>query len=146
MNKQIKDVRLVYHCQEDGKCKIVIPVSGTIEEVAKKAIPEGTKYRVTHKDLIPKDRTYRDAWTDKHDTDTVDVDMAKAREIHLGRARKGRDAALVELDVETIKALGKGDQKELAAVEAKKQDLRDLPKKLKKKLDACATPGELSKI
>lgn len=35
----------------------------TIQEIARKDVPFGVPYRIIDAALIPKDRTYRDAWT-----------------------------------------------------------------------------------
>jgi hypothetical protein len=47
----------------DGGVAIIIP-SGeiSIEEVAKKDVPEGVAYEIVPADDIPSDRTFRNAW------------------------------------------------------------------------------------
>ena len=112
-----------------------------IDDVLKKAIPEGVKYRETTKDKLPKSRDFREAWTDDLPTDTVDVDMSKARKIKMTQIREDRDAKLESLDAEYLKALEKGDTKVLDAVALNKQQLRDLPQTVN--LDVIKTPDEL---
>lgn len=148
LNKS-EDLRAVYHCPEDGRCKIVIPAPGalknkSIDEIIKKAIPENADYRIVHKDKLPSDRIFRDAWTDKKDTDTVDVDLAGARKIQLDRNRKARNKELSELDIETMKHIGNPDK--LKEVEKKKQALRDMPVKLKRKLEKAKSADEIANI
>ena len=36
--------------------------SGTIEELAKKDVPTGKKYKIVDTSTIPSDRTFRNAW------------------------------------------------------------------------------------
>lgn len=98
--------------------------------------------QVVDLDVIPADRTFRNAW--EHGGDKVAVNMDRARTIHLDRIREVRNAALVALDVETMKAVGKGDPEVLGTVEAQKQALRDIPQVLD--LTVAQTPDELKAI
>ena len=36
--------------------------SGTMEELAKKVVPTGLKYKIVDDEVIPTDRTFRNAW------------------------------------------------------------------------------------
>ena len=36
--------------------------SGTMEELAQKDVPTGLKYKIVEDEVIPTDRTFRDAW------------------------------------------------------------------------------------
>ena len=65
------DKRIIY-LNEDDKLKsdvsIVIPSSeglenSTIDELAKKLVPTGKKYKIVDKSEISNDRTFRNAWT-----------------------------------------------------------------------------------
>lgn len=70
----------------NGITSILVPSSewtGTLEELATKDVPEGCTWRITARDKLPKNRTYRDAWTDKHPTYTVDIDVERAKEVQL---------------------------------------------------------------
>lgn len=84
--------------------------------------------RLTTVNNIPKDRIFRGAWTDANPTDTVDIDLDKAKEIHLARVREVRNSELTKTDPEFIKALSKGDSTK--EIEATKQALRDIPQNL----------------
>jgi|TARA_B100000809_G_scaffold253211_1_gene288952 hypothetical protein len=68
---------------------------------------------------------FRDAWEDNGTT--IQVNMPKARDIHLGRIRRQRDDELAKLDVPYLKALESGDTAEQAHIAAQKQALRDIP-------------------
>jgi hypothetical protein len=54
--------RIIYPTP-DGGVAIVIPTGElSIEEVAKKDVPEGVPYSIVDASEIPEDRTFRDAW------------------------------------------------------------------------------------
>ena len=130
----------------DGTCGVIHPAHKalktvenptgfTIEEIAEKDVPDGLEYRLAPLESLPKERYYRDAWTDDLETETVDVDIEKARVIHSGKIREARNAKLAELDIETMKGLD---------VQAEKQVLRDLPANTD--LSTATTPEELRAI
>ena len=64
--------KIVYR-QDDGVLAIVIPnlkeinpatgVVFTIDEIAKKDVPTGKKYKIIEDSDVPTDRSFRDAWT-----------------------------------------------------------------------------------
>ena len=97
-------------------------------------------------DVIPTDRTFRDAWADTTPELTIDVDMAKARDIHLERIRIKRNAELSKLDVQATKAQDIGDAETLAQIRARKQELRDLPATLAPTLASALSVGALKAI
>jgi hypothetical protein len=84
-------------------------------------------HRETPEDAIPEDRTYRGAWTDTSAEEVVDIDIDKAKLIHVDRIRAERDLQLAVLDVEIEKAEDVGDTVLLTDLRAKRQALRDLP-------------------
>lgn len=52
--------------QEDGTVGIIIPAPNcelTLEQVAKKDVPTGKKYKIVDVSGISSDRSFRDAWT-----------------------------------------------------------------------------------
>ena len=57
----------------------------------------------------------------------VNVNMTKARTIHLEAIRKVRNAELVKEDVTFMRAVEAGDTDTQATIATKKQTLRDLP-------------------
>ena len=57
----------------------------------------------------------------------VNVNMTKARAIHLEEIRKVRNAELVKEDVTFMRAVEDGDTDAQATIKTKKQTLRDLP-------------------
>jgi hypothetical protein len=57
----------------------------------------------------------------------VNVNMTKARTIHLEAIRKVRNAELVKEDITFMRAVEAGDTDTQATIATKKQTLRDLP-------------------
>ena len=97
-------------------------------------------------DVIPTDRTFRDAWADTTPELTIDVDMAKARDIHLERIRIKRNAELSKLDIQATKAQDIGDAETLTQIRTRKQELRDLPATLAPTLASAASVDALKAI
>ena len=57
-------MKIIYKTKENT-VSIITPSSewiGTIEEVAQKDVPTGLKYKIVEDDVIPTDRTFRNAW------------------------------------------------------------------------------------
>lgn len=90
----------------------------------------------------PDDRTFRDAW--RLNGKGLEVDMDRARVIHMGRIRRARDAKLPALDVQFTRAQGRKDAAAADAVEAQRQTLRDLPTTFD--LSKASTPDELRRL
>ena len=105
---------------------------------------------ISHRDMpdevIPADRTFRNAWADTTPELTIDVDMAKARDIHLERIRIKRNAELAKLDVQATKAQDVGDLEALVQIRVRKQELRDLPVTLAPTLASASSVDELKAI
>ena len=57
----------------------------------------------------------------------VNVDMTKARAIHLTEIRRVRNEELAKEDVTFMRAVENGDTDAQATIKTKKQTLRDLP-------------------
>lgn len=92
---------------------------------------------------LPADRTFRGAWI-HGGAGRVTIDMDKARPIQMDRIRAARDVRLRALDIETGKAVGKGDAAAAADIEARKQALRDIPQTVD--LSKAVTPDDLKAI
>jgi hypothetical protein len=111
-----------------------------------RAIPEGpdiVSWVVITPDQIPSgDRTYRDAWT--LNGKMIEHDMVKAREVHRGRVRKARAAALKTLDGEWMRAIGQSQQIVADEVERKRKAWRDAP--TDPRIDAAQTVGDLKAL
>ena len=58
------DKRILYK-QENGVVAVVIPADCglTVDQIAKKDVPTGFKYKIVDVSDVPSDRTFREAWT-----------------------------------------------------------------------------------
>ena len=57
-------MKIIYKTPENTVV-VLIPSSewtGTMEELAHKDVPTGLKYKIVEDDVIPTDRTFRNAW------------------------------------------------------------------------------------
>jgi len=103
-------------------------------------------HRQMEDSAIPTDREFREAWADTTPEAVIDINMVKARRIHLDRIRAKRDAELARLDIEGIRAEDLGLVDDLAKIRAKKQILRDIPQTIQVALDMAKTVDELRAI
>jgi hypothetical protein len=105
---------------------------------------------ISHREMpdeaIPADRTFRNAWEDTTPELVIDINMAKARDIHLADIRIKRNEELSKLDIEATKAQDMGDTEALTRIRARKQELRDLPATLTPILANTASTDELKAI
>ena len=54
--------RIIYKTNEGG-VSVIVPAGGLpIEDVCQKDVPAGTPYLIVEDDVIPSDRTFRNAW------------------------------------------------------------------------------------
>ena len=59
-------MKIIYQT-DDGGVAIITPTQDaltfmTIDEIAKKDVPTGVKYKIVEDSEVPTDRTFRDAW------------------------------------------------------------------------------------
>ena len=125
--------RIIY--EKSGNLHVVIPAhdwEGTLDELASKDVPNGANYRIVETDSLPADRYFRNAWKD--DGAKVDVDMPKARNIHMGKIRAMRNKRLGELD----------KRKYGAEFDTERDTLRDIPQSFD--LGVASTASELKAL
>ena len=100
-----------------------------LESVIVKDVPPNVAARIIEDTDLPShistDRYFRDACEDTGAI--IEVNMPKARGIHMSRIREVRNAELAKLDVPYTKALEAGDSLEQARIANEKQKLRDIP-------------------
>lgn len=89
---------------------------------------------------VPKDRTFRGAW--QFNGAAVEVDMAKARDIHRQNLRAERAPRLEALDVEFMRKLENGEG--TAITTAMKRRLRDVTSH--PRIESATTPEELKAL
>ena len=58
------DKRIIYK-NTDGSIAIIIPANCglTVEQIARKDVPTGLKYKIVDVSEVPSDREFRNAWT-----------------------------------------------------------------------------------
>ena len=78
-------------------------------------------------DSLEPDHYFFEAWCLSADGSGIDVDMAKARAIHLAKIRRVRNKELAKKDIPWMKAMEAGDTSAQATIGTEKQVLRDLP-------------------
>jgi hypothetical protein len=135
----------------DGSVAVMTLVDGAdLSEAIRKWGDINPGKHLSHRDMedsaIPPDREFREAWADTTPEPVVDIDMVKARAIHLGRIRVKRDKELDRLDKEQIRAQDQNKTAEIAAIKAQKQILRDIPQTIAASLEAAKTIVDLKKI
>ena len=134
-------MRIIYKDAE-GLKQIVpsIHYKGTMEELAIKRVPKGLDYKIIDESELP-DREFRNAWDyDFSNDDPIEINIDKAKEIKKDKLRIERKSLLEALDIEVMKNIK--DTKKLDEIEAEKQVLRDITKKV----DACKTIDEIKSI
>lgn len=126
------------------------PVEGVVVEwcetedefmarIAAKDVPaDATDVRIVAAEEFP-DRTFRAAWM--LSGMTVEIDMAKARDIHRDRLRVARAPLLAALDIEYQRADEADDASAKAEIVARKQVLRDITGV--EQIELAKTPADL---
>lgn len=123
-----------------GTVAVIIPATKcglTLEEIIAKDIPRGAKYRVVNVSALPVDRTFRGAWTDDNPTETVDVDILRAKRISHNYRRCYRDKLMSPLDKQ-ITIPGKE-----SAIELKREGIRKDNAIMQKNIDKAKTVKDL---
>ena len=111
----------IIYTNSDGTVSIINPTGDVNNAI--KDVPSGLSYEIVEDSVIPKDRSFRNAW--KQNSKTIETDMTKAKEIHKDKIRTARTPKLAELDIEFQKALETSSS--TTDIVAKKQLLRDAP-------------------
>ncbi len=143
-------MKTVIKCTDGGVAIMTLVEGADLSEALRKWGDVNPGKYLSHRDMedsaIPKDREFREAWADTTLEPVIDIDMPKARQIHLDRIRVKRNAALAALDIKLMEAIEKSDTAALNTIATEKQALRDLPQTIAAKLEATKTVDELKKI
>ena len=117
--------RIIYTNAEGGVSVVVPALEAdiSIEEVAKRVVPEGVSYEIVDAQDVPSDRSYRNAWA--RNGRAITHDIVKARAIHKDKIREARKPQLDALDVEFMRATEVDNRTEMNQIASKKQALRD---------------------
>jgi len=130
-------MKIIYTDPTTGNLCVVVPVYDSIDQgfyadeaallaaCVARNVPDGVEHRVVEDNEIPASRLFRNAWAD--DGSSVEVDMPKARAIHMDAIRVDRDKQLAELDVTFMRAVENGDPDAQDDASVEKQALRDIP-------------------
>ena len=94
----------------------------TVEEIAKKDVPDGETYYILNTTDVPTDNIYWEA-INYHPSQGFTYDIAKAKEVQKGLIRTAREPKLQELDIQFQRALETGES--TSDIVANKQKLRD---------------------
>lgn len=142
----------------EGHFISTMPLGWTVEEVIASLPPDATNVTVgTVEDWAACDPDYWHVYDPAENACEVvagkpAVNMAKARGLHMKRIRAARDRELDRIDRENkalLARVGAGlgnaaDRQAVAAIEAQKQPLRDIPQTFD--LTGAATPAELKAL
>lgn len=113
--------------RSDGGVSIIIPTREATPELLERdaqMVQGYISHREVTDDKIPADRYFRNAWTDDNPTETVDINISKAKEIKINHMRVLRKPKLADLDVQFMIAIENGE--DTSSIVAKKQELRDV--------------------
>lgn len=112
---------------QEGIAAIVFPTNKdvTLQELLK-PIPEGSSYIILEDDyeFPPYANYFRNAWKINFDTNHIEIDFEKAKELTIQRLREEREPLLAKLDVAFQRALETNS--DTTAIVAEKQRLRDI--------------------
>jgi hypothetical protein len=113
--------------QINGQVAVVIPAdySLSIEAIAEKDVPKGVPYKIV--DSLDIDNDYFNAY-EYHPENGAEININKAKAIHLDKFRSARKPKLESLDIEYMRALESNDISKLSEIAIKKQKLRDITK------------------
>lgn len=115
----------------------------TVELCAELSVPNGAPYRIIDEEHLPSDRHFRNAWTDEYPTHTVDINIEKAKEIHLENLRFERNQQLQKLDIDYTIAHERGHTDVVEIIKEKKQTLREMPEIAKEEMKSISSVDEL---
>ena len=121
--------------EPSGQVAVLYPIEAI--ENCIKDVPDGLSYYIVEDEEIPKNTFFERAW--KIVDGKIEMDIAKAREVHRENIRIARQEKLAELDIEFQRALE--TSADTSAIIAKKQALRDAP--ADSAIDAATTESEL---
>lgn len=111
-----------------------------VNHVLARSVPDdASKLRTVGEEDIPDDQEFRDAWVDETEATSIDISLAKAKEIALANLRTERNKKLDESDKLITRAVENGD--DLAEIKAERQALRDATEPLKQ-LEAVGVNDE----
>jgi len=117
----------IIYPQANGQVAVIIPAdpSLSIEEIAAKDVPENLPYKIV--ESLDMDNDYFNAYEFQEETG-AEINIDKAKSIHLDKFREARKPLLSKLDIAYMKALEVEDSVAASAIAVQKQELRDVTK------------------
>lgn len=122
-------MKLITYPQNNG-VGVIIPSdpSLTIEEISERDVPQGLSFLITEElDVHDIYDGYLSAY-DYNEETGANVNIEKAKQIHLNKFREARTPKLQALDVQYMKALEVEDSLKASQIAIAKQELRDVTK------------------
>lgn len=146
-------MKKIIYTRPDGGLSVVHPApqarlegeseDGFLQRVLAKDVPsDAINVQIVEEEIVPADRTFRNAW--EADGSKISVNMPKARELHRAKFRLLRKPKLEALDLAYMRADELGDTAAKAQVVSQKQALRDVTEL--PELEKASTPEELKAI
>ncbi len=122
--------QMVYACKSyDQSVSVIVPAKdfkGTEKEwLELTELDAIDDYLVLYPIQVPGDRYFREAW--EIVDDAIQVNLEKAKRIHIEYLCRERDERLRQLDIETLTAFEKGSIEKLERVIDLKEALRNMP-------------------
>ena len=121
--------------EPSGQVAVLYPVIAVEDCI--KDVPSGLDFFIIQDSEIPKNTFFERAW--KIVDGKIEMDIAKAREVHREHVRYARTSKLVELDIEFQRALE--TSADTTSIVSKKKALRDAP--ANSAIDAAKIEAEL---
>jgi hypothetical protein len=130
------------------------PVEGAVAEwaetedefatrISEKDVPkDATNVQIIDAGAIPTDRTFRNAW--RAAAGAITCDMPVSRDVARRMLRDERAERMKTLDGMWMRAMGRGDPVTAAAIEAKREALRNWP--ADPRIEASAAPDSLKDV
>ncbi len=130
----------IIYKNQDGSIVVFTPTQEALgmltpEDIAQRVVPKGSDYQIVDPSALPTDRTFRDAW--EINTNTIDVNISKAKEISHSKRREARAAEFAPLDIRTtIPTLAE-------QAESERQLVRDKYAAIQTQIDEASTIEEI---
>jgi hypothetical protein len=109
--------------QANGQVAVIIPTGDVADCI--KDVPIGVEYKIV--ESLDIDDSYFNAY-EFHPEDGAEVNIDKAKGIHLDKFRAARTPILQKLDVQYMRALETEDSVKASQIAIAKQELRDVTK------------------
>lgn len=127
----------------NGTVKTISSIQVPIDDIITNSVPKDKTHRVSTLDKLP-DYAFRDQWTDDYDTDTVDIDLEKAKVHVVNCSRVKRDAQWGDFDKRY--AVAERDGGNLTELKKEREILKKIPQEVNQKIKLIETPEKLKQF